>query len=188
MKKKEDRRVRYTKMVLRESLIEILMEQEISSVTITQICERADINRATFYSHYSDQYDLLSQIAEEFLEDIGFFIVQFKIEKPGVEQIVLLEKIFDFLRENAKLCKILLSQKGNLDYQKRIIMLIYDKELLLFQESRKKREETEYLYSFVLTGSVGIIQKWLDDGMDKSSSFMAEVIFSATKFIPLSYT
>lgn len=57
-----DRRVKYTKMILRQSLIEVLKEKPISRLTIKELCERADINRATFYSHYSDQFDLLKQI------------------------------------------------------------------------------------------------------------------------------
>ena len=58
---KEDRRVKYTKMVLKESLIDLLSKKDISCITIKQICEEADINRATFYTHYSDQFDLLRQ-------------------------------------------------------------------------------------------------------------------------------
>ncbi|MFA7674359.1 MAG: TetR family transcriptional regulator, partial [Clostridia bacterium] len=49
----EDRRVRYTKMVLKESFINLLSKKGISNITIKQICEDADINRATFYTHYS---------------------------------------------------------------------------------------------------------------------------------------
>lgn len=58
-KKKEDRRVKFTKMFLKESLIDLLEEKSIFKITIKEICEKADINRATFYAHYSDQYNLL---------------------------------------------------------------------------------------------------------------------------------
>ena len=64
---KTDRRARYTRMVLKESLIELLKEKRISNISIKEICERADINRSTFYSHYQDQYDLMHQVEQEVL-------------------------------------------------------------------------------------------------------------------------
>ena len=56
---KVDRRVKYTKMVLEDSFIKLLEKKDISQISITEICDNADINRATFYAHYSDQNDLL---------------------------------------------------------------------------------------------------------------------------------
>jgi len=58
---KTDRRVKYRKMVLRESLTKLMQEKPISRITIKELCEDADINRATFYSHYNDQFDLLKK-------------------------------------------------------------------------------------------------------------------------------
>jgi len=52
---KLDRRVKYTRMVLKESFINLLEKKDISQITIKEICEDADINRATFYAHYNDQ-------------------------------------------------------------------------------------------------------------------------------------
>ncbi len=59
---KDDRRVKYTKMVLKESFIKLLEKKDISQITIKEICEDADINRATFYAHYNDQFDLMHKI------------------------------------------------------------------------------------------------------------------------------
>ena len=56
---KMDRKTRYTRMVLQDSLIELMKEKPISKITIKELCEKADINRTTFYAHYTDQYDLL---------------------------------------------------------------------------------------------------------------------------------
>ena len=55
MRKKLDRRKKYTRKVLKESLIALLADDKpISAVTVKEICERADINRSTFYMHFSD--------------------------------------------------------------------------------------------------------------------------------------
>lgn len=185
--KKEDRRVKYTKMVLKDSLIALLSKKEITSITIKEICEVADINRATFYSHYADQYDLLNKIKDEFLENIGIYVVEFKQSKVDVVMVELVEKILDYIKQNAQLCRLLLSEQGDLEFQKRIMMLIYDNNLTIKSGESLKKGEEEYIYAFIITGCVGIIQKWLDEGMHKSTRFMAEVIYNATKKLPISF-
>ena len=63
--KKEDRRVAYTKMFLKESLLSLLQEKPIGKITPTELCRRADINRNTFYTHYESPEALLRSIEEE---------------------------------------------------------------------------------------------------------------------------
>jgi AcrR family transcriptional regulator len=182
---KEDRRVKYTKMVLKESLIDLLSKKDISAVTIKQICEEADVNRATFYTHYSDQYDLLRQIEYEFLENVKVYISVFKQKKADAILVDVLEEIFEYIKDNAKLCKLLLSKQGNLEFQKRIMMLIYDTNIIIKPGESLKKGEEEYMYSFIITGCVGVIHKWLDEGMKQSSRVMASMIFNTVKNLPV---
>lgn len=60
MGKNIDLRVVKTKKVLYESLVSLLNEKTFEEIKVSDICERSLINRSTFYSHYSDKYDLLS--------------------------------------------------------------------------------------------------------------------------------
>ncbi|OQB53711.1 MAG: regulatory protein [Firmicutes bacterium ADurb.Bin146] len=184
---KEDRRVKYTKMVLKESLIDLLSKKDIAAVTIKQICEKADINRATFYSHYADQYDLLRKIEDEFLENVKVYIAIFKQKKADAVLVEVLEKIFEYIKDNAKLCKHLLSQQGNLEFQKRIMMLIYDTNIVIKPGESLKKGEEEYMYSFIITGCVGVIHKWLEEGMKQSSRTMAAMIFNSVKRLPVTF-
>ena len=95
---KIDRRVKYTKMVLEESFITLMEKKDISKITIKEICEKADINRSTFYAHYSDQYDLLRKIENKFLADIQAYLENF--DKKYTEDILLItEKIFQYIRK-----------------------------------------------------------------------------------------
>ena len=57
--KLEDRRVRRTKQLIKQSLIELMHEKPFKDITVKDITERADLNRGTFYLHYVDIYDLL---------------------------------------------------------------------------------------------------------------------------------
>ena len=57
---KENQRVKLTRQLLQNSLIELMQEKPIAKTTIKEICETADINRSTFYLYYADQYALLN--------------------------------------------------------------------------------------------------------------------------------
>ncbi len=176
---KDDRRVKYTKMVLKESFINLLEKKDISQITVKEVCEDADINRATFYSHYTDVYDLLKKIENELLENVNVYLSQ--LYHKEVNETQLTEKIFTYIKENAKLCRLLLSERGDLSFQKKIMILVYDKIINdLTDNSNISREDAEYVYSFAITGCVGIVQKWLDEDMKKSSRFMAEMVLKLT--------
>jgi len=168
-------------MVIKESFINLLEKKDISQITIKEICENADINRATFYAHYSDQYDLLRKIEDEFLDNIRNYINELDQKKYKDNPVLLAEKVFGYIKENAKLCKLLLSERGGLNFQKRVMILLYDTIIdELTGKSRISREDAEYAYSYTITGCIGIVQKWIDDGMKKSARFMAEMVINLT--------
>ena len=66
---KSDHRIRVTKMLIRRAFTEILRNKPIQSISVKELCETAGINRGTFYSHYTDIYDLMKKMEEEMLED-----------------------------------------------------------------------------------------------------------------------
>ena len=61
---KEDLRVRRTRKLLQTALMELTIQKGFETVTVKDICEQAMVNRATFYRHYADKYDLLDQYME----------------------------------------------------------------------------------------------------------------------------
>src|SRR5215210_4785586 len=61
----EDLRVRRTRKLLQKALLEAASEKGFTHVTVRDITERAMVNRATFYRHYEDKYDLLAHYMEE---------------------------------------------------------------------------------------------------------------------------
>lgn len=50
----ESRRTRYTRAAMQDALIELLRDQALGDITVKALCERADVNRSTFYAHYSN--------------------------------------------------------------------------------------------------------------------------------------
>jgi AcrR family transcriptional regulator len=64
----EDRRVRKTRIALREALVELTLEKGYDAVTVGEIAERADVGRTTFYAHFTDKDNLLLSGFAEFHE------------------------------------------------------------------------------------------------------------------------
>ena len=60
-----DRRIRYTKQTIRDSLFELMKETPVEKITVKELCAAADINRATFYAHYDTLTTLLEEIEVE---------------------------------------------------------------------------------------------------------------------------
>jgi AcrR family transcriptional regulator len=57
---KLDPRVKRTRQLLQSSLMKLMQEKNIHSITVQDITDRVAINRATFYAHFADKYDLLN--------------------------------------------------------------------------------------------------------------------------------
>jgi len=100
--KKTDRRVKYTKMVIKDSYIKLLKQKPVSKITIKRICEDADSKRATFYNHYLDQYDLLHQIKKEVIDDISQYLNNYdeNLKEVPTEMIV---KFLKYIKGEAEL-------------------------------------------------------------------------------------
>ncbi|WP_226645376.1 TetR/AcrR family transcriptional regulator [Mesobacillus subterraneus] len=171
-----DRRKKYTRMVLRESLMDLLKNKPISNITIKEICELADINRSTFYSHYSSQYDLLNAIEEEFIEDMVATLNQYNFSKEE-EALKMTEKILEYIAQNSDVCQTLLSENSDIHFQKKGMMITQE---FIFKnwitDSHFDRETFEYINIFVVSGSIYVIKNWLENGMDKPPREMAEII------------
>ncbi len=185
----DDRRVKYTKAALKESFIHLLEKKDISKITIKEICANADINRATFYAHYSDQYDLMRKIEDELLDNISDYLYEYTHKDPAkIDTVRMVERIFEYIKENARLCKLLLSERGDLHFQKKIMMLIYEKNIdYLTSGGFISKEEAEFIYSYTITGCVGVIQRWLDDDMPQSTRLMAEVLVKLTNALTIPF-
>lgn len=177
-KKKLDRRVKYTKMVIKDSFVALLNVKPISKITIKEICEKADINRATFYSHYKDQYDLLHQIEEELFNDINQYLTG-EYSTVSVESTNIMTKILLYIRKNSGICKVLLGKNGDVHFEKLIAELVEQQFIADWIEKKTiTTEDVEYIYTFILNGCVGIIKKWLDSGMKKEENELAGLILN----------
>ena len=71
MAEKVDRRVRKTKAQLRAGLARLMQKKSIKEITVKELVDEVDINRSTFYLHYSDIYQMLESIETELMDEIA---------------------------------------------------------------------------------------------------------------------
>ena len=70
MEKKPDRRIRRTKAQLRHGLAQLMAQKSVNEVTVKELVDLVDINRSTFYLHYTDIYNMLESVENELFEEI----------------------------------------------------------------------------------------------------------------------
>lgn len=66
----KDRKIRKTKRALHQALLSLLEEKDLEKITVTQLCERADINRSTFYVYYAIPQDCFHEMAQEVMDEM----------------------------------------------------------------------------------------------------------------------
>ena len=65
--RKQDRRTRYTRQTIKDTFLELLNQKSFTKITVTEICKNAEINRGTFYLHYYDIHDVLTDIFDDMI-------------------------------------------------------------------------------------------------------------------------
>ncbi len=175
--KQEDRRIRKTKKLLKESLIELMNEKKVKDITIKDITERADLNRGTFYLHYLDIYDLLSQIEDEIITNLTALLKTFN-ETQTLSSYELLEQLFNYLYENKEIFRVLLYTNSDTQFLNKLQTLIKTMGLYTLQNVYKDSPPIVYTYflSFISSGVIGMVEHWFENGMTLTPSEMASMV------------
>lgn len=166
---KTDARVRYTRMRIREAFLECLAKKPVSGITVKEICERAEINRATFYKHYADPFDLLERLEDEAMEEM-----EKKLEDCNREQSLLLA-ILKGMENKENPYALLTSENGDPGFALRVSGFFYQncRPRLAQNLSGRTEEERDAAYRFVVGGCGHLISQWMKDGMKTSPEQMA---------------
>lgn len=176
--KKDNRRVRYTKMVLRESLIELLKTNPINRITVTDICTHADLNRGTFYNYYCDAYDLLAQIEESFYNNLMKQLERFRTD--GISGTILAE-LLATIEQNRDLCHVLFNIHADKTFLNRLLDLMKTYAFAYWEAhnvNNLDESQMELLYSFFSNGAVGVLCRWIAGDLDVSRDYLAKTILA----------
>ena len=160
-----DARIRYTKMVIMDSFISLLKKKPLNKVTVKEICDIAEINRATFYKYYNDPFDLLEKIEQELLLQLR------KNLNPSMNSFRdVFMLIMKSIQADYEKYQTLFSNNGDSQFPVRIFTLFYDH--VSHDTNRQfptlSPTEQEWLYYFMAHGCNGILTHWISSGMKES--------------------
>lgn len=95
-----DHRTRVTRMMIRKAFTSLLQQKPIQSISVKELCTVAGISRGTFYSHYTDIYDLMGQMEDELMEEVRRGLGKMLEGDPGEPSLLkVTEGLFCSLQE-----------------------------------------------------------------------------------------
>lgn len=176
-----DRRVRRTRTQLRQQLLLLMQEKPVQQITVKELCDRCDINRGTFYLHYKDVQALLASIETELMEQLEQMLdsldphtMRFSSKSvPSPE----LCSVFEFIADNADVVRVLLCDGQDSAFLAQVMDVIRQRVLPIWSnEFSQKGASAEYVYEFVVSGCIGMLQHWLKSDMALSPAALAAMI------------
>ena len=181
-----DRRSRRTRELLTRSLVKLLLVKPLSKITVTELVKEADLNRATFYLHYGNIYDLFQSIEDDLFlqvkswirsaspDDATIFHVE--IDRDDKPYLPVLEEVFNFIASNRNTASVLLRNP-----ESKLLNRVCDegREMIIRQVKSEQdvSDPVRLIYSidYIVNGCIGIIQSWINNGLDADTKTMCKI-------------
>ncbi|QAY67623.1 TetR/AcrR family transcriptional regulator [Paenibacillus protaetiae] len=178
--KKPDRRVSRSKQGLKAALLELMEQKPFSSITTTEIVQRADFNRGTFYAHYEHKEALLDDIMNDLLKDL---VIAFRKPYKHVDSFELSTlsasavALFDHIYAHASLYKLMMDQRVLPGFREKVYRTMRETanhDLTPGQASVPERLNEELYYVYQYNALLGLAFHWIQEGFQHPPSYMAE--------------
>ncbi|MDP4127528.1 MAG: TetR/AcrR family transcriptional regulator [Bacillota bacterium] len=177
---KIDRRSRKTKKVLLQALTTLMSKKKMSSITVKEITDLADVNRSTFYLYYKDVFDMVETVETEILQDFSDAYNKFTKSANTYDNLLsFFTYLFEFVQSNAEICRILLGPEGDYVFLEKLKDAIKQSHPPIYNPSSEIK--LHYYMPFIISGCIGVIQQWLNDEMNVSPKDMAVTIIEVLK-------
>ena len=173
----ENRSVRNTKRKLKEALMTLMQTKPVNAISVKELTELADVNRGTFYLHYSDIYDMLHKIEDDFFVEFEG-VLNNSTPSDENDAIMYMKEIYTFLKKNEDICRMFCSSNVEISFFNKLKLLIGNKCCSVWEsaELQMNRKQTEYYNAFIFSGSAGILQHWLDNDLAESPEDVARLV------------
>ena len=188
-KKKQDRRCRKTMESIKNALLLMLAEQPLSNISISQLAENADINRKTFYNHYSSLQEVLADIEDELSESVFDMLKEEDFLEEMTTPRHFFTSISKRLKDQEHIYRILI--RSGIDAE--IFTKINERTKEYFYEMFSKRLPLDYntfqFYLNVIMAQIASSYKeWFCSDspsitLDQLSDFICNQVFTACQYI-----
>lgn len=170
----ESRRVRMTKKLMKDALLELLEQQKLVNISVTAICGTADVHRSTFYKYYTDPEDLLNDIEQDFLDRIPMPPKGFN--QQNLEQLLAATTAyFDDVKKNKEAYRILFGDSAGNSFAPKLVEHLCSGYLPVGEEADALTDRFIQLY--VANGTVGMLREWIEKDFPFSSREIAEKMY-----------
>ena len=194
-----DRRTRRTRKALLNSLLVLLQEKPLSSITVTELTAMADVNRATFYTHYQDIFDMFDHLKNDLCETCRQMVNSRGDEIAQGEYGGLVYDIYAFLSQNEGLFSILFSEGSNSAFYTALIEVVREaamcnvgveesickgvvsKGVPAAKAKRASQTICNYQFDYIAGGVVSILRNWMLHGQKESVEQMAAITDACIK-------
>lgn len=177
MNTKNNQRTRLSKMLFKNALMDLLKEKgSVAKISVRELCDRAELNRSTFYAHYQEPNDLLIEIETELLD-----ATEEHLEKIGAENDIGAHKyilsFLQYIRQNDKPFRALLIDSTDPEFRSRFMQ----QSIIQFVDNLRielPKELEQYIFSYILNGNTGIIIQWIRSDYAADENEIVNLLFS----------
>lgn len=175
--KSKDHRARVTEILIQKAFTRLLRGKPIHRISVKELCEEAGVNRGTFYAHYADLYDVLRKMEDDLVADLQRAMAPLLSEDAQEPTLVSVTSvIFRCLKENADICAVTLGPYGDREFVSRLLDSARASCLKAYARSFDATPwELECYYAFASSGCIGLLEKWVVEGMEGSAEELADV-------------
>ena len=180
-----------TALLMDQALLLLLEKKDLEFITIKEICQKAGVNRSTFYLHYENIADLFEETVEmlnkEFynsfaLKDASNIIQQGKAEDGVFIKEEFLVPYLEFVKKNKRVLQIIHKKPKlfNNDgvYKSMSLQIFYP----ILSKFNVQKEEIPYRLEYFTRGVVGIVNKWLELNCEMPIEKVVKLIIDCVGF------
>lgn len=168
-----NRRVRMTRKMMQDALLELLETRPLEKITVTDVCTAADVNRSTFYAHYTDVSQLLLEIENDVIDHLPV-IPDSSAARPDERLTNILEKFFEYVCHNKRLFRILIVQLDNDAFGSRLVQAAIN----AYSDTSPEAPDLQgrYVYTYCISGTIGMLKEWINDDFPLSPLGFARLV------------
>ena len=167
-KNSEDRRARRSRRLLKASLLELMKHKTFSEISVRDVTDEADMNRATFYLHYSGTAELLQSVEEDLLAELQALVDAHMQETVAIGSVnPVFEPVLDFLVEHRETCAVLFASSEASGFFQSLQRLVHENGAPLVRTWFQPEDPrlTDYLLNFLAWGFIGLLAEWFEKDM-----------------------
>lgn len=172
----EDRRVRKTRKQLRTALMTLLLKKDIDHITVRDVSELADVNRGTFYAHYKDVEELLSQLEEELFSALQVLGEKYRGKFSEEDALAYLTEVITLAGENGDMVYALHSTTVDMDFQNRLHRELKTQYLAIFMDRLGlSGSNADLMVAFITSGVIAVCIQWIEGGKKETPAELAQL-------------